>query len=166
MAYQYELLNEQEIVDLARMYLYMEIPLKSAKLLEKELAIGNVSENQKNLILLADSWLLSKENEKAKSLFREIVQSFNDNKTRLRLGRLYIEYEQWQEAASILTADIKTDDKSLLANINLLLGIANYNLNKTNLAVNAFNRALNDKSTADQARWWLDYLKNISKQAS
>ena len=166
LAYQKKLLSEEEIKDLINLYLYLEMPYKAANTLEKELAIGGVSENQKNLTLLADSWLLAKEYDKAKSLFQEIVNRYKDDKTRLRLGRLYIESEKWKEAVAILKTDIKNQDKSLKANINLLLGIAQYNLNQNNLALNAFSRALNDKSTVEQARWWLDYLKKTNNQAS
>ncbi len=158
LAYQKGLLTNREIEQLARSYLYHEMPFKAAKLMEKELAIGGINENKDNLVLLADSWLLAQENGKAESIFKEVVKKYNDDKTRLRLGQLYVETEQWQNAVDLLNIKQNIKDKKLKAKINLLLGIAQFNLNNVKGATSAFNRALSSKSTVDQARWWLDYL--------
>ncbi|MEQ8939332.1 MAG: hypothetical protein RLT30_11615 [Gammaproteobacteria bacterium] len=162
MAYEKGLLKDNEIEQMARSYLYLEMPYKAAMLLEEELATGDLQVTKANLILLADSWLLAQENEKAESVFREIVNKYNDVKTRMRLGQLYIETEQWQQAVSLLDVKLDNADQELLARINLLLGIAQFNINNVKSATNAFNRALSDKATEDQARWWLEYLKKQS----
>lgn len=162
LAYEKGLLKDNEIEQMARSYLYLEMPYKAAMLLEEELATGDLQVTKANLILLADSWLLAQENEKAESVFREIVNKYNDVKTRMRLGQLYIETEQWQQAVSLLDVKLDNADQELLARINLLLGIAQFNINNVKSATNAFNRALSDKATEDQARWWLEYLKKQS----
>ena len=158
LAYEKGLLKTNEIEQLARSYLYHEMPYKAAVLLEKELAVGGVQATKANLILLADSWLLAQENEKAESVFREIVTKHNDAQIRMRLGQLYVETEQWQQAVDLLGVKLDGVDQELLARINLLLGISQFNINNVPSATNAFNRALSDKATKDQARWWLEYL--------
>ncbi len=158
LAYQKSLLKDKEIEQLARSYLYHEMPYKAAKLLEKELAIGGLQESKDSLVLLADSWLLAHETGKAESIFREVLSAYNDDTIRLRLGQLYVESEQWQKAVQLLNIKFESIDKKLLAKINLLLGIAQFNVNNVSGASRAFNRALSSKSTEDQARWWLDYL--------
>lgn len=162
LAYEKGLLKDNEIEQMARSYLYLEMPYKAAMLLEKELAIGGVQATRANLVLLADSWLLAQENEKAESVFREIVNKYNDAQTRMRLGQLYIETEQWQQAVDLLDVKLDNAGKGLLARISLLLGIAQFNRNNITSAANAFNRALSDKATEDQARWWLEYLRKQS----
>ena len=50
------------------------------------MAIGDINPDIKMLTLLADSWLLAQENQKAEPVFKEIIKKFNDDHTRLRLG--------------------------------------------------------------------------------
>ena len=159
LAYHKGLLQNDEVEQLVRSYLYLEMPYKAASVMEKELAIGGVRDNKDNLILLADSWLMAKENEKAESLFREVLTRFKDDRTRVRLGQLYVQMERWQDAVEVLDTGMQTDDRRMKAELNLLLGIALFNLDNKGKATSAFNRALSDKSTEDQARWWLDYLR-------
>ncbi|MCZ6802673.1 MAG: hypothetical protein O7D86_01740 [Proteobacteria bacterium] len=165
LAYSNELLKKEDIIQLIRNYLYLEMPYKAAKILEKEMAIGDIDVNKKMLNMLVDSWLLAQENEKARSVFKEIIKKFNDDTARLRLGQLYLESEEWIKATETLNVKLETDDKVLLSKINLLLGIAEYHSNNLTKATRAFTNALSDKSTEDQAIWWLKHLKRKTEVA-
>lgn len=164
LAYTKELLKKDDIIRLINNYLYLEMPYKAAMVLEKGLAIGDINPDMKMLTLLADSWLLAQENEKAKSVFKEIIKKFNDDKARLRLGQLYIESEQWQEVIDVLDVKLQSDDKTLMSKVNLLLGIAQYHSEDLNKATRAFTHALSDKSTEEQAKWWLEHLKKKTEE--
>lgn len=159
LAYTKGLLKEEEIIQLIKTYLYLQMPYKAGVVLEKELAIGGVKDNKEMLNLLVDSWLLAQETEKAGSVLKEIIKRFNDNSARLRLGQIYIESEQWQKAKELLDVKIESTDKTLLSKVNLLLGIAQYHTDNLAKATHAFTQALSDKSTEEQARWWLEHLK-------
>ena len=127
LAYTKGLLKKDDINRLISNYLYLEMPYKAAVILEKEMAIGEINPDIKMLSLLADSWLLAQENEKAESVFKEIIQKFNDDRTRLRLGQLYVEAEKWKNVIEVLDVKFQSEDKVLLSKVNLLLGIAQYN---------------------------------------
>ena len=159
LAYAKGLLNKKNIIQLVKNYLYLEMPYKAAIILEKEMAIGGIEANKEMLHMLVDSWILAQEKEKAKSVFREIIKKFNDEKARLRLGQLYIESEEWKKAIEILDVKLQSDDKALISKVNLLLGIAEYHSDNLPMATHAFTNALSDKSTVDQAKWWLQHLK-------
>lgn len=159
LAYSKELLKEDDILQLIKSYLYLQMPYKAGVVLEKELAIGGVKDNREMLDLLVDSWLLAQETEKAGSVLKEIIKRFNDDTARLRLGQIYIESEQWKKATELLDVKIESNDKTLLSKINLLLGIAQYHTDNLGKATHAFTQALSDKSTEEQAKWWLDHLK-------
>ncbi len=163
LAYTKDLLNKDEIIQLARSYMYLEMPYKAATLLEKEMAIGDVEANKEMLTLLADAWILSQETYKAESVFKEIISKFNDEPARLRLGQLYLDSEKWKEAVSVLNVKLQTEDKTLRSKINLLLGIGQYHLDNFTDATRAFTNSLSDASTEEQAKWWLDYLKKTSE---
>jgi tetratricopeptide (TPR) repeat protein len=159
LAYKKELLKKEGIIQLIKSYRYMEMPFKAATLIEKEMAIGDIEPNKEMLDLLVDSWILAQENEKAKSVFREIIKKFSDDTARLRLGQLYLDSEEWKNAVEILNVELKTENIALLSKINLLLGIAQYHSENLPMATRAFTQALSDKSTQEQAKWWLDHLK-------
>tara|TARA_R110002096_G_scaffold95131_1_gene213500 strand:- start:14194 stop:15432 length:1239 start_codon:yes stop_codon:yes gene_type:complete len=160
LAYSKGLLQKDDITRLISNYLYLEMPYKAAVILEKEMAIGDITPDIKMLTLLADSWLLAQENQKAEPVFKEIIRKFNDGRTRLRLGQLYIEAEEWEKVVDVLGVEFQSDDKVLLSKVNLLLGIAQYHSKNMDKATRAFTHALSDKSTAEQASWWLEHLKN------
>ncbi len=165
LAYTKELLKKEEIIQLVKNYLYLEMPYKAATILEKEMAIGDIDASKEMLNMLVDSWILAHENEKAKSVFTEIIKKFNDDTARLRLGQLYIESDEWKKATEVLDVKLQTDDKALMSKVNLLLGIAQYHSKNLSRATRAFTHALSDKSTEDQAKWWLEHLKKKSEVA-
>jgi predicted Zn-dependent protease len=164
LAYTKELLKKEEIIQLIKTYRYLEMPYKAATLLEKEMAIGDIEPNKEMLTLLVDSWILAQENEKAKSVFLEIIKKFNDDTARLRLGQLYLESEEWKEAIDVLNVSLKSNDKTLISKINLLLGIAQYHSDNLSDATRAFTNSLSDASTEEQAKWWLEHLKKTSRE--
>jgi predicted Zn-dependent protease len=162
LAYTKELLNKDEIIQLIKNYRYMEMPFKAATLLEKEMAIGDIEPNKEMLTLLVDSWLLAQEREKAKSVFKEIIKKYNDDTARLRLGQLYLDSEEWENAVEVLNVKLQSSDKTLNSKVNLLLGIAQYHSENIPDATRAFTNSLSDASTEEQAKWWLEHLKKKS----
>ncbi|MBL1142381.1 MAG: tetratricopeptide repeat protein [Proteobacteria bacterium] len=163
LAYTKELLKKDEVIQLIKNYRYLEMPYKAATLLEKEMAIGDIEPDREMLTLLVDSWILAQENEKAKSVFKEIIKKFNDDTARLRLGQLYLESEEWEKAIAILNVELNTKDKTLTSKVNLLLGIAQYHSDNLTDATRAFTNSLSDASTEEQAKWWLEHLKKTSE---
>ena len=159
LAYAKGLLKRDDINRLISNYLYLEMPYKAAVLLEKEMAVGDIKPDIEMLKLLANSWMLAQEKKKAEPVFKEIIKNFRDNYSRLRLGQLYTEAEEWQQVIEVLNVEFESKDKVLLSKINLLLGIAQYHSRNIDKATKAFTSALSDKSTEEQAIWWLQHLK-------
>jgi tetratricopeptide (TPR) repeat protein len=159
LAYLKNFLKKEEIIQLCKNYLYFEMPYKAAIVLEKEMAIGKIDTSLKMLNMLVDGWILAQENEKAESVFNEIINLYNDEKSRLRLGQLYIENEEWNKATDVLNIELETEDITLISKINLLLGIAQFNTENLPEAKQSFTQALADKTTREQAEWWLDHIK-------
>ena len=159
LAYAKGLLKRDDINRLISNYLYLEMPYKAAVLLEKEMAVGDIKPDIEMLKLLANSWMLAQEKKKAEPVFKEIIKNLKDNYSRLRLGQLYTEAEEWQQVIEVLNVEFESKDKVLLSKINLLLGIAQYHSRNIDKATKAFTSALSDKSTEEQAIWWLQHLK-------
>ena len=166
LAYTRELLEKDDILLLVKSYLYLEMPYKAGSLLEKELAIGDLEDNQKSLQLLVDSWLLAQETEKAESVLRELVKRFNDIEARLRLAQLYVDTAQWQKTVELLDTKFTVEDENLKSKLNLLLGVARYYQDNMGKASSAFTRALSSKETEEQARWWLRHIEEKAAENS
>ena len=154
----------KKLVQLCKNYLYFEMPYKAALVLEKEMATGRIDSTLESLNMLVDAWILAQESEKAESVFNEIINSYNDEKSRLRLGQLHIENEKWEKAVDILNIELESEDLTLISKINLLLGIAQFNTENIAEARISFTQALSDKSTKEQAEWWLDHIKRKDKK--
>lgn len=159
LAYAKRLLKRDDINRLISNYLYLEMPYKAAVLLEREMAVGDIKSDIEMLKLLANSWMLAQEKKKAESVFKEIIKNYSDNYSRLQLGQLYTEAEEWQQVIEVLNVEFKSKDQVLLSKINLLLGIAQYHSRNIDEATKAFTSALSDKSTEEQAIWWLQHSK-------
>ena len=159
LAYLKDFLKKEQIIQLCKNYLYFEMPYKASTVLEKEMATGKIDTSLKTLNMLVDGWILAQENEKAESVFNEIINLYNDEKSRLRLGQLYIENEEWNKATNVLNIELETEDITLISKINLLLGIAQFNTENLPEAKQSFTQALSDKTTREQAEWWLDHIK-------
>jgi tetratricopeptide (TPR) repeat protein len=159
LAYAKDFLKKKQIIQLCKNYLYFEMPYKAAIVLEREMATGRIDSTLEMLNMLVDAWILAQESEKAESVFNEIINSYNDEESRLRLGQLHIENEDWNKAVDVLNIELETEDTTLISKINLLLGIALFNLENIAEARESFNQALSDKTTQEQAKWWLDHIK-------
>mgnify|MGYP000255263320 CR=1 FL=1 len=165
LAYAKDFLKKKQVVQLCKNYLYFEMPYKAAIVLEKEMATGRIDTTLEMLNMLVDAWILSQENEKAESVINEIISSYNDEKSRLRLGQLHIENEDWGKAIEVLNIELETEDTTLISKINLLLGIALFNSENIAEARESFSQALSDKTTQEQAKWWLDHIKRKNEAA-
>ncbi len=163
LAYKKGFLDKQQIISLANTYLYLDIPIKAAMLLEKEIQKGKLTTSKSNLELLANSWMLAHEKTKAISALEKITETDRDPELFFRLGQLYYESSQWEKAIEHLSQVISHDNKEQTAQALLLTGIAFYELNDQELSRDSFTKALSYKKTREHARWWLQQLKDKNK---
>ena len=89
--------DKDTVLRLANMYRYLNIPYKSAQLLQKSMDDGVVERNFKNLESLADSWLAARENENATQVLARMQSMDSSGETDLKLARVFISMEQWDD---------------------------------------------------------------------
>lgn len=159
LAAQRGILSSTDVVNLARMYLAIDVPYKAAEWLQAKLADGTLERNREHLELLADSWQLAQERTKAIEVLAELARSSADGETSFRLGRLYFETEQWLAAVESLRAALKAGGVKDPSLAHLLLGIAAVRVNNPAVAEQSLNQALRSPGTHDQAMWWLRQLR-------
>ena len=80
--------KSSEFVMMAQLYLSKEAPYEAAKLLQKAVDDGKVdTDDEKNWIVLAQAWFLSKYDEKAIVALREAAKLTDDGELDMRLAR-------------------------------------------------------------------------------
>jgi tetratricopeptide (TPR) repeat protein len=158
LAYSQDMLDEEELLRLAQLYLYMQLPYKAGQLLATEIEQGRITKSKQNWELLANSWLLAQEMEQAANALQQAAQLADDSALFYRLGRIYVDLEQWDEAIAALQASTNSGEPDDLADAYLFLGIAAYRKGDHKLAMKAFKKAVTYDKTQTQADQWLQQL--------
>lgn len=158
LAYSQDMLDEEELLRLAQLYLYMQLPYKAGQLLATEIEQGRITKSKQNWELLANSWLLAQEMEQAANALQQAAQLADDSALFYRLGRIYVDLEQWDEAIAALQASTNSGELDDLADAYLFLGIAAYRKGDHKLAMKAFKKAITYDKTQTQADQWLQQL--------
>ena len=153
------LLDEAGITQVIRLHLNQHMPQLAAELLQKQMGKGSVPRSRENIELLAESWLLAREYDRAATAFTELATLTSDPSVYYRLGYVYFTQEKWDAARKALEAAVEGGAPADKPDAYLLLGISAYHTNEFTGATRAFNRALNHESTQQQAQWWLDKLE-------
>jgi len=155
------LLDDKQIVLLAKFYLEQNLPLKAAQLLSSELEIKRIADNVDNVSLLAESWLQAKELDKAAELFQRAAALSQDNELYYRAAQVYTELRDWPSVVQLQKARSISEDDKKAGSLYLLTGIAYFELNELSLAEQNLKKALSDKNTRGQAKQWLKQVKMV-----
>jgi len=155
--------DKDTVLRLANMYRYLNIPYKSAQLLQKSIDDGVIERNFKNLESLADSWLAARENENATQVLARMQSMDSSGETDLKLARVFISMEQWDEAAGPLQQSLEKLPEAKRGQAWMLSGMVNYHLGNMQQSEQHLNRALAYTEVRNQASQWLRHLQNTRK---
>ncbi|MDX1751157.1 MAG: tetratricopeptide repeat protein [Methylophaga sp.] len=155
--------DKDTVLRLANMYRYLNIPYKSAQLLQKSMEDGVIERNFKNLESLADSWLAARENENATQVLAQMQSMDSSGETDLKLARVFISMEQWNKAAGPLQQSLEKLPEAKRGQAWMLSGMVNYHLGNMQQSEQHLNRALAYTEVRNQASQWLRHLQNTRK---
>jgi len=152
--------DKDTVLRLSNMYRYLNIPYKSAQLLQKSMDDGVIERNFKNLESLADSWLAARENENATQVLARMQSMDSSGETDLKLARVFISMENWSEAADPLQQSLEKLSENKRGQAWMLSGMVNYHLGNMEQSEQHLNRALAFSEVRNQATQWLRHLQN------
>jgi tetratricopeptide (TPR) repeat protein len=155
--------DNDTVLRLANMYRFLNIPYKSAQLLQKSMNDGVIERNFKNLESLADSWLAARENENATQVLASMQSMDSSGETDLKLARVFIGMENWTEAAGPLQQSLEKLPENKRGQAWMLSGMVNYHLGNIEQSEQQLNRALAFSDVRNQASQWLRHLQNTRK---
>ena len=159
LGYRRGLLREgDDVLRLARLYLYHEFPHKAARLLARGMDDGVVEATTDNYELLASAWINAREHARAIAPLQKAAQRADDGKLFLRLARLWVEDEDWPRAHQSLEQALERGGLDDEPGARLLHGIVLAKRNRTAEAKAEFNYCLGFQATKTEATRWLEYI--------
>ncbi len=177
--------KESEYLALAQLLLLNQNPYWAAKVLEsgqkkivtytetvkdkitgKETKIEKtgpvVRDSEKNLKLLADSWRMAQEIDKAIPVLEKAAKLSKDGKSYVLLGNLYLAEDKLDKAVDSIKKGLKKGKIDKISQVHLTLGQAYFELQKFDDAKKEFRTAARDKDkkVKTTANNWIKYTEN------
>ena len=121
-----------------------------------------VKDTEKNLRLLADSWRMAQEIDKAIPVLEKAAKLSKEGKPYVLLGNLYLSEDKVQLAVDAILKGLKKGKIDKLSQVHLTLGQAYFELQKFEEAKKEFRIAARDKDKTikSTANNWIKYTEN------
>ncbi|GEQ99506.1 hypothetical protein JCM17845_01300 [Iodidimonas gelatinilytica] len=149
--------KESQLINLAQLYLYHNVPIKSAWVIEKGMKDGIIEKNGENYELLGQAYLNAQEMRKAEEPLRLAAKDEDNGDIWMRLGQVYAEQERWKEAIEPLQKAVDSDDLDKPGYAHMMIGMAYFNTGKLEDAKKTFRQAAKFEETKKAAAKWIDY---------
>ena len=155
--------QERELVNLAQLFLYHEVPYKAVKVFEAGLAEKRISGKYENLRLYAQALALAQETKKQVSVMEEAAKVAPDGEMNVYLGQAWAEQGEWEKAARSYAEAIRKGVRRK-ADTNVMLGIAHFNAGNLDASRKAFQQALREDRETPSAVQWLAHVEAEEKR--
>ena len=149
------LTTSRELSSMAQLYLYHNVPIKAAQILQVGMDNGTIEKTEKNYETLASAYMHAREWSDAIEPLTRAAEMSDKGKFYVQLAESYVQDEEWAKAEAAL---VKALDKGGLeneANSWLLLGIARTRIEQYDSAIKAFRKAGDDDELAKDAFRWI-----------
>ena len=153
--------TSKELSSMAQLYLYHDIPIKAARVLQTGLDDGSIEKTEKNYELLAQAYMHAREWDKAIKPLTAAAEKSDKGRFYDQLGQSYLQDEKWRDAEQAFVKALEKGGLRDAANTWLLLGITRTRVEKWDAAIAAFRKAGDDDKTAKDAFRW---IRSIERQ--
>ena len=128
---------------------------------EEEL-VPVIKDTEKNLKLLADSWRMAQEIDKAIPVLEKAAKMSKDGDTYILLGNLYLFEDRIEESIKAIEAGLKKPKVKSRSQAQLVLGQAHFEIENFEEAKKHFRAAARDKDKRIKktANSWIKYAEN------
>ncbi len=153
--------TSKELSSMAQLYLYHDIPIKAARVLQNGFDDGSIEKTEKNYELLAQAYMHAREWDKAIKPLTAAAEKSDKGRFYEQLGQSYLQDEKWRDAEQAFVKALEKGGLRDSANTWLLLGITRTRVEKWDAAIAAFRKAGDDDETAKDAFRW---IRSIERQ--
>jgi tetratricopeptide (TPR) repeat protein len=152
-------LEARELLQLTQLYLHANAPYEAAKLLESAIGNGPVQASRRAWNLLADSWLLAREPERALDALARAAELARDGEPHLRRAEILIGMQRWDEAGRAVEAALMREELERPQRAHFLQGVVRYEAGNLVAARAAFERASSGAHSERDAERWLEHIE-------
>ena len=159
LAYSQNYLEEsKDLVQYARLALNGNVSYKAASILEKGFKDGIVERTEKNLKLMANALLMSREPKRALPYLREGAKLADTGELHLFIGQTLADLDRWGEAAQAYNDALHRGGLRNPGEALIMQGVAYTTAKQYSRAKLAFEKAKSYKDHALTASQWLNHL--------
>lgn len=153
------LTSKADLRQLAQVYLYNDLAYKAAVVMSKSMDAGIAEKTAKNYAFVAEAMIQAKEDTKSVEYFVKAANLSKSGKYDQRLAEVYVNTEQYEEAADAARKALDKGDLDFESNAFVALGMAQYNLQNFDASILAFEQAEKHKKSQRLAQQWIKYVK-------
>lgn len=153
--------KESQIKTLASLYSQNEAPYKAAMLLEKNIASGLVTRDDKNLSIIANAWHAAQHIDKAAKYYGELAKMTGEARHYRKQGMLLKQDEQFSAAIVAFDKAIELGVKGP-GKIYQSIAESYFYLEKYKPAYAAIKKAMKDPKSRKAARGWVSFIKDTA----
>ena len=162
LAYNNDLLfKNDEFRDLARYFLYKNLPQKAVKAMLDGFSGDYLDKTKENYELTADAYFLSRDRSQGIKYLQKSLEIDKDPKIAFKIARFAFEDEDWTLAIKYFEQSKVMGWNKSPGRLELLMGIANYELGNLQASLNLFNTALEQDETKVAAEGWITFVTDI-----
>jgi tetratricopeptide (TPR) repeat protein len=159
-AYAKKMLSEEnELIELSRLYMAAGKPDKCAEVLERHMGDGSVSKGAAAYQRLMMCQLDAKDVDGASATFAKAGDSIQNGELLLELARAELARKQWVKARDAAAAAFAAGGMRSTAEAHLLLGIAHHQTKRKDAALASLGEAKKHAVTAKCAEAWIQAAK-------
>ena len=162
LAYENEVLDkEKDYIDLARYFMYKELPIKAVDVLNNGISIDKVKKTRKNYEFLADAYFLSKEKVQGIDALIRAESIESDANLSYKIARFAFENEDWSKSINYFKQAKDQGYDKYPGRLELLLGISYFEISQYQQALVYLNESLEIDQSTSAAEGWINYINDI-----
>ncbi len=158
------LTKEKELLNLARLYLSIGVPVKAGNILEKSFSQKLIEPTSKNLELLGNAWYRAQELEKSIIWLEKAALLAEDGKIFMRLAGTYLDQERFDDAIKAANKSLELGGIDKEASAHIILGSAHFYQKRYDYSLRSFADVLKMDEGNKFALQWIKYVTSEQKK--
>ena len=156
------LTGERELLNLARMQLYINDAYAAGRLLEREIASRRIPSTEATLALLLAAWTQAREFDKSIETIGRLAELTDDGNYHLAGAQLFAEKTEWEQVIASADRAIETGGLDEPGQAWMLKGVAQTELGRLQAARSSLEQAqrIGDADLRRQAAGWLSLVRD------
>ena len=150
--------RENELLQLAQLYMQRNGAYKGARIIEKGMEKGFVERNERNYRLLAQAWIQAQDDRRSIPPLREAAQLSNDGQLYLQLAQSYLNLYEYGDCVEAARTALRRGGLRRAGYGEVVLGTCLLELKRYEEARDAFSAARTHDNTRRSADRWLEFI--------